>query len=280
LQPEDFICALFSLLGSWPPRVQTTSYSQLVPDTLHSSDSDEQVLISCYRMTLKAFIAPASTMRARPREVDFQVSYNLISPSPVTKMHKTFNNRVLPIEFVQSHTVVYEQVKARISVLNPYAKSLWRVERKCPPPKVALLEGIWTLILGVWKAVEFFKHCLRSHTGRSVEDSGAECDLMNCGDQEVSEEKNVDVRAGDSLGIGFLSVALILCMVASLDQNDIPLATLKVSFKSEKKLDKDFISLDMFVHLEGLEQCLTQVVNSQKAPPIPAAGSFLDVKSK
>ena len=36
-----------------------------------------------------------------------------------------------------------------------------------------------------------FKRCLMSHTGRSKEDSGAECDLMNCVGQEISKEKNV-----------------------------------------------------------------------------------------
>ena len=44
-----------------------------------------------------------------------------------------------------------------------------------------LFEGIWTLGLWVRKAVESFKCCLMSHTSRSMEDSGAESNLMNCG---------------------------------------------------------------------------------------------------
>ena len=45
-------------------------------------------------------------------------------------------------------------------------------------------------MLWVRKAVECFKHCPMGHTSRSMEDSGAECDLMNCGGlaQEVTEE--------------------------------------------------------------------------------------------
>ena len=56
-----------------------------------------------------------------------------------------------------------------------------------------LFGGIWTLVLWVRKAVECFKHCLMGHTSRSMENSGVECDLMNCGNQVVSEEKNVSV---------------------------------------------------------------------------------------
>ena len=49
--------------------------------------------------------------------------------------------------------------------------------------------------MGLWirKAVEHFKCCLISHASRSMEDSGAKCDLMNCGclDPKVSEGQNI-----------------------------------------------------------------------------------------
>ena len=53
-----------------------------------------------------------------------------------------------------------------------------------------LFGEIWTLELWVRKAVKCFKHCLMGLTRRSMEDSGAECDLMNYGGlpQEVSEK--------------------------------------------------------------------------------------------
>ena len=44
--------------------------------------------------------------------------------------------------------------------------------------------------------MECFKHCLIVHTIRCMEGSGAECDLMNCGDHEVSE-KNVSTWPRD-----------------------------------------------------------------------------------
>ena len=51
---------------------------------------------------------------------------------------------------------------------------------------------IWTLGVRIRKALEYFKNCLMGHPSRSMEDSGAECELVNCGDQ-VSEEKNVSM---------------------------------------------------------------------------------------
>lgn len=42
-----------------------------------------------------------------------------------------------------------------------------------------LFEGVWTSGLWIRKPVEH-KWCLLGHL-RSMEDSGAECDLMNCG---------------------------------------------------------------------------------------------------
>lgn len=44
--------------------------------------------------------------------------------------------------------------------------------------------------------MECFKHSFMGHTSRSMEDSSAE-DNLNCGDQEVSEEKNVSVWPKD-----------------------------------------------------------------------------------
>ena len=54
---------------------------------------------------------------------------------------------------------------------------------------VFLFGRIWTLVLWVMKTVECFKHCLMGHTSRSMEASGAECNLMNCLqlDQEVTD---------------------------------------------------------------------------------------------
>lgn len=43
---------------------------------------------------------------------------------------------------------------------------------------------------------------------------------------------------------------------------------------------RDIISLNMFVLLEGLEQCLAQGVNSLKAFSIPTSGSSLDVREQ
>ena len=40
--------------------------------------------------------------------------------------------------------------------------------------------GIWTLLLLVTKVAECFTHWLIVHSNRNMEDSGAECDLMNC----------------------------------------------------------------------------------------------------
>lgn len=45
-------------------------------------------------------------MRARPKEVDFQVSYNVISPNPMTKMHGTFNNTSLSVGMQQKATEI------------------------------------------------------------------------------------------------------------------------------------------------------------------------------
>lgn len=45
-------------------------------------------------------------MRARPKEVDFQVSYNVISLNRMTKMHGTFNNRSLSVEMQQKVTEI------------------------------------------------------------------------------------------------------------------------------------------------------------------------------
>ena len=66
----------------------------------------------------------------------------------------------------------------------------------CDRPDQVLFGVIW--IWGVWvrKAVECFKHCLMGHASRSMEDSGAECDLINCGGQEVLE-KNVSMLPRD-----------------------------------------------------------------------------------
>ena len=44
-----------------------------------------------------------------------------------------------------------------------------------------LFEGIWNIGLWIRKVVECFKCCLMGHTGKSMEDSGAEWDLMNLG---------------------------------------------------------------------------------------------------
>ena len=35
------------------------------------------------------------------------------------------------------------------------------------------------------------------HPSRSMEDSGAECDLMNCGDQQISEGGNINMLCRD-----------------------------------------------------------------------------------
>ena len=46
---------------------------------------------------------------------------------------------------------------------------------------ILLFEGVW--VLGLWngKTCECIKYCLMVHGNRSMEDSDAECDLMNCG---------------------------------------------------------------------------------------------------
>ena len=64
---------------------------------------------------------------------------------------------------------------------------------------MCLFLGIWTLIFWVWKATECFKHCLMGHSSRSMEDSGAESDLMNCEElaQEFSEKKNFSMLPRD-----------------------------------------------------------------------------------
>lgn len=51
-------------------------------------------------------IALSDAMRARPKEVGFQVSYNVISPNPMTKMHGTFNNRSLSVGMQQKATEI------------------------------------------------------------------------------------------------------------------------------------------------------------------------------
>lgn len=51
-------------------------------------------------------IAPSDAVRARPKEVDFQVSYNVISPNPMTKTHGTFNNRSLSVGMQQKATEI------------------------------------------------------------------------------------------------------------------------------------------------------------------------------
>lgn len=43
---------------------------------------------------------------------------------------------------------------------------------------------------------------------------------------------------------------------------------------------RDLTNLNVFVLLEGLEQCLAQSVNSLKAFPIPTSGSSLDVRKQ
>lgn len=43
---------------------------------------------------------------------------------------------------------------------------------------------------------------------------------------------------------------------------------------------RDLTNLNMFVLLEGLEQCLAQGVNSLKAFPIPTSESSLDVREQ
>ena len=45
----------------------------------------------------------------------------------------------------------------------------------------------WALEDWVTRLLECIKCSLMDHTSRSTEDSGAECDVLNCGDQEVSE---------------------------------------------------------------------------------------------
>ena len=55
---------------------------------------------------------------------------------------------------------------------------------------MCLLGVIWSLGLWVRKAVECFKRCLEDCTIRSVEDSGAECDLTNYGWQPQEEKSN------------------------------------------------------------------------------------------
>ena len=56
---------------------------------------------------------------------------------------------------------------------------------------------IRTLELWVKKAGECFKHYVMGHTSRSIENNTAECDLMNCGDQEISEEKHINTWPRD-----------------------------------------------------------------------------------
>ena len=53
-----------------------------------------------------------------------------------------------------------------------------------------LVGEIGALVRLVRKAMECFKHVLMGHTSRSMDNSGAECDLINCEQlpQEVSEE--------------------------------------------------------------------------------------------
>lgn len=50
---------------------------------------------------------------------------------------------------------------------------------------------IWSFCVCVRKAVECFMCCLIVHTNKSMGYMGTDCNFMNCGDQEVSEEKNV-----------------------------------------------------------------------------------------
>lgn len=51
-------------------------------------------------------IVPSDAMRARSKEVDFQVSYNVISPNPMTEMYGTFNNRSLSVGMQQKATEI------------------------------------------------------------------------------------------------------------------------------------------------------------------------------
>ena len=74
---------------------------------------------------------------------------------------------------------------------------------KNPKTKVSAIHGyycdrpdhifVWRnldLVLWVWKEAECLKCYLIDHMGREMEASGAEYDLVNCGNQEVSKEKN------------------------------------------------------------------------------------------
>ena len=56
-----------------------------------------------------------------------------------------------------------------------------------------LFEGIW--FLGEWirKVVELFQCCAMSHSSGSMEYSGSEYDLINCGNQEIPKEKNISM---------------------------------------------------------------------------------------
>ena len=58
---------------------------------------------------------------------------------------------------------------------------------------------IWTLGVGIKKAVEYFKHYVMGHTSRSREDRGAEWDLKNCEGrhQEISEKNNFSMLPRD-----------------------------------------------------------------------------------
>ena len=44
-----------------------------------------------------------------------------------------------------------------------------------------LFEGLWTLVLWISKAVDYFMCYLLDHTSRSMDDGGNECVLMNYG---------------------------------------------------------------------------------------------------
>lgn len=52
------------------------------------------------------FYCYINAMRARPKELDFQVNYSIISPNPMTKMHGTFNNRSLSVGMQQKATEI------------------------------------------------------------------------------------------------------------------------------------------------------------------------------
>lgn len=42
---------------------------------------------------------------------------------------------------------------------------------------MCLFGGFWTLVIWVMKAMECFKHCIKGHNNRNMEDSGAKGDL-------------------------------------------------------------------------------------------------------